>query len=371
MRNWRILGKSIILVLIIFIPSQSNYNFQGYNRNQSDELVLKGIGTYGWEKSRPCFQGISQAKVAAIDNYIRQNDLNVDHLLLLKNGFNIAEEVYGSRHHTVEYIVKTVTATAIGLALKNHVLNLSQKVLDFFPELNSTNYHLWTLELTIKHLLTMTAGFNITGGLNYTGNFYHDILKRTMYASPGLEFQYDEYLYTLLAFIADDYLNDVLDSLSIFVELMSITEQGYSLGYGGMTMRIGDIAKLGYVYISNGIWDNSNFITNDWINESLAKQVEINDSLYYGYSWIINEELGCYSSGGFSNSQLFIIPEEKIVLVIMSREYSASYLEDYYFLIENILLNDDYKIILTIAYGFPTLLGIVVLFIVFRRIKKK
>jgi len=371
MRKWSFHGKTIILIMIFIIPSQFNYYSHAYNRNNIDNMEIESYGLYGWEKSKPIFQGISQAQILAIDNYILQNDLNVDHFLILKNGFNVAEKSYGFHTHSAGYIVKTVTATAIGLAVENNLLNLSQKVSDFFPEFNFTNFHPWVVDLTIKHLLTMTAGFNNSLPLNYTGDIYYDILKRNMIEKPGMEFCYDNYLYSLLAFIADDYFDDVLDTLSIFVELMSITNQGYSLGYGGMTMSIKDIAKLSYVYINNGIWENSNFISNDWINESLTKQVEINDSLNYGYSWIINEELGCFSSGGFSNSQMFIIPEENIVLVIMSREYSESYLEDYYFMIENILLNDDYKIILTIAYGFPTLLGIVVLFIIFRKIKRK
>lgn len=371
MRNWAVFHKIIFLTLIITFPSRVEFSFRSYKGIEINHLEIESYGKYGWETSRPYFQGISQAQIQAIDNYILQNDLNVDHFLIVKNGYSIAEKHYGNIHHTLSNIVKTFTATAIGLALKNQALNLSQKVLDFFPDKNSTNYHPWTADITIKHLLTMTAGFNTTAGLNYTGDFYHDILKRSMIERPGLSFHYDEYLYSLLAFIAKEYYSEVLDTLSIFVELISITEQGYPLGYYGMSMRIENIAKLGYVYINNGIWENSSFITNEWINESLTKQVEIGNSLYYGYSWLINEELGCYSSGEFSNSQLIIIPKENIVFVIMSSEYSQSYLEDYYYMIEEILLNEEFMIILGISYGFPLTLGTIFVWIIVRRFKKR
>jgi CubicO group peptidase (beta-lactamase class C family) len=371
MRNWVILSKQVFLLIIIVFPFQSDFNFQNHNGNENNHLGIEDYGYYGWETSRSYFQDISYVQIKAIDNYIIQNDLNIDHFLLVKNGYSIAEKRYGFTTHTLSNIVKTFTATAIGLALQNQALNLSQKALDFFPELNSTNYHPWTADITIEHLLTMTAGFNTTNGFNYTGDFYHDVLKRPMFTRPGLTFHYDKYLYSLLAYIADEYYYEVLGTLSIFVEIMSITEQGYPLGYYGMSMTIDDVAKLGYVYTNNGIWKGNNFITNDWINESLTKQMKISESLYYGYSWLINEEMDCYSSGDFDNSQLFIIPKENIVFVIMSREYSQRYLEDYYYIIEEILLNKEYLIISGLSYGIPMTLGILLIWIIIRRFIKK
>lgn len=361
-------SKSFLFVIILINSFYSNY----YSLKSSrDNFELESYGFYGWEKSNPCFQGLSGLKIAAFKNYIQKNDLDVDYILV-KNGYEIAKKTSLFPNNNANYIVTTLTATAIGLALKDDVLNFSQKVLDFFPSLNSTGYHPWTSELTIKHLLTMTAGFDISEGFNYTGDFYHNILKRSMNSRPGVVFCFDRYLYTLLAFIAGDYIEEILNTLSIFVESMSITEQGYSVGYGGMTIHFGDLSKLGYLYINNGLWENNVLITEHWINESLSKHVRINNTSYFGYSWIFNEKIGCYSSGWISNNQLFIIPEEKIVLVILGNDYSGRrYLNHYYFLIENILLNDDFGIILGFAYGFPIILGAIFVWIIIRRFKKK
>lgn len=218
----------------------------------------------------------------------------------------------------------------------------------------------------------MSAGFNTSESIDYSKSCYLEmLLGGSIIAKPGAKFTYDSSLYVLLAYILQYvkefdryYYSKILATLSIFVELMSITIDGLILGSRGMTMGIDDVAKIGYLYLNNGTWNKKKLITEEWIDESLDKQIAVNDSLYFGYSWLINDQLGCYSAGGFSNDQLFIIPEENTIFVIFSREYSESYLKQYYYIIENILFNEEYKTILAFAYGIPFTMSVLVIMIV-------
>ncbi|NHK32573.1 MAG: serine hydrolase [Asgard group archaeon] len=371
--NKRIL-QSIIAIFIIISLILPHYSANCIENGYTDFLINDWIN-YGWENKRPLRQRVNPLNVQNMFHYIEQEKLDITHIFVLKNGFNVVEKnfkinLWGSNSYDVGFIVKTITASAIGLAIENNQVNLSQKVLDFFPEINQSELDPCVMNITVDHLLSMRAGFQKSDNLSFKGDVYQRILKRPIVNEPGAVFSYDKYLYTLLAYIGGDYIDLFLDALSIIVEIMAVTFQGYSLGFDGMTMSMNSLVKIGYMYLNNGFWEGKEIITNDWIKKSLTKHSTINDTLSYGYSWLINERIGCYSTGGFSNNQLIIIPKENAVIVIISYEYEESYLDNYY-IIENILFNTKADFILGLAFGIPIIMIILVSIITYTIKRKK
>ena len=47
--------------------------------------------------------------------------------------------------------------------------------------------------------------------------------------------------------------------------------QGITIGWGQLRMRPRDMAKFGYLYLNDGLWDDTRIISSQWIKESTRK----------------------------------------------------------------------------------------------------
>jgi CubicO group peptidase (beta-lactamase class C family) len=71
---------------------------------------------------------------------------------------------------------------------------------------------------------------------------------------------------TPLVTFATNYLFDPLD---IETRTWERDPQGYYMGGGDMAYTSRDMAKFGYLYLSNGAFDGKQVIPSEWIDESL------------------------------------------------------------------------------------------------------
>lgn len=60
--------------------------------------------------------------------------------------------------HHIASVTKSVLSALIGIGIdKGYIAGVDQKVIDFFPEFSLDEHEYLKRELTVKHLLTMTA----------------------------------------------------------------------------------------------------------------------------------------------------------------------------------------------------------------------
>jgi CubicO group peptidase (beta-lactamase class C family) len=84
------------------------------------------------------------------------------------------------------------------------------------------------------------------------------------------------------------------------------------------------MAKFGYLYLQNGVWDGKQIIPEDWITESTQKQIAINAEEDYGYLFWLknmtdtehNKDYFTYRASGAGGQNIVIIPELDMVIVI-------------------------------------------------------
>ena len=118
-------------------------------------------------------------------------------------------------------MAKSIVSLAIGCAIDDgFIANTDQAVSDFIPEFNSFNGK----KLTIKHLLTMSAGvdfeesyvspFSPTTQLYYGDNLKDVVYGMKMIEEPGIYFNYQSGVTQLLAFIVEKATGE---SLSAYV----------------------------------------------------------------------------------------------------------------------------------------------------------
>ena len=82
------------------------------------------------------------------------------------------------------------------------------------------------------------------------------------------------------------------------------------------------MAKIGYLYLNNGVWDGRQIIPITWIEASTKKYVQVPEplepwNLYMGYLWWLHED-GLYAAHGMKGQFIYVIPELDLVVVITS-----------------------------------------------------
>jgi CubicO group peptidase (beta-lactamase class C family) len=83
--------------------------------------------------------------------------------------------------------------------------------------------------------------------------------------------------------------------------------QGVTLGSTGLTLRSPDMAKLGYLYLHHGRWNETQVVPEEWVSASTGKQIETKGLMNaaeddgYGYLWW-NDSWGGYSAHGLADN---------------------------------------------------------------------
>ncbi|KAA6311506.1 6-aminohexanoate-dimer hydrolase, partial [termite gut metagenome] len=130
----------------------------------------------------------------------RQAELDVHSLMVLHHGKVIAEFWQGEgapdKPHVMHSVSKTFTATAIGFAVSEGKLKVTDKVISFFLDKLPAEVSPYLKELEIRHLLTMSAG-QAVGADNRATNYNGDedwvkiFLSLPIVHKPGTQHSYN------------------------------------------------------------------------------------------------------------------------------------------------------------------------------------
>jgi type 1 glutamine amidotransferase len=88
--------------------------------------------------------------------------LDIHSLMIVRHGKVVAEQWFGNnapdKLHSLWSVSKTFTATAIGFAVSENLLKVTDRVISFFPDKLPPVVSPYLKELEIRHLLTMSVG---------------------------------------------------------------------------------------------------------------------------------------------------------------------------------------------------------------------
>jgi len=296
-----------------------------------------------WRTSTPEEQGIDSAMILAMLQEIQQKDLNVHSVLIIRHGY-LVTEVYFPPYtreikHPLHSISKSVTSTMTGIAIEEgHIESVQQKVLDFFPVIAKETKDNNLKDLTVEHLLTMSAGFNT----NTLPNFYNQDLSfdsieyilthSNVLWKPGETFFYDSGMPHVLSAIIQQTSGLTLEAYAQkkLFEPLGITDfswqsdpQGITTGYTGLSLQPRDMAKYGYLYLHNGKWNGKQIVPATWVESSTTGHMETKGLMNaaeddgYGYYWWI-DSFGGYSAHGHGGQYIFVVPGLDMIVVFTS-----------------------------------------------------
>ena len=275
--------------------------------------------------------------------------------------------------HSCRSVTKSVTSACIGIALQQgKIKNINQRIFEFFPEYSSQDTGLKS-QITIKDLLTMTAGFqwneadlgSATSSETIMGNASNPVaymVSLSMANTPGKVFNYNGGATQLLAGIIHKSTGLPLDSFAkkyLFAPIgITSFEWGRTYGsdmpdaFSSLYLTSRDMLKFGLLYLNEGRWNNKQVIPAAWVQESIKSFIVADDGSdprfgksEYGFQWwilrdtVMNKPITIAACIGNGGQRVFIDKENKLVVVFTGGNYDRP---DMYFNPHKVLVNFIY-----------------------------
>jgi CubicO group peptidase (beta-lactamase class C family) len=113
--------------------------------------------------------------------------------------------------------------------------------------------------------------------------------------------------------------------LGITSRRWSTDNDGVNTGGIGLALTPRDMAKIGYLYLNNGVWDNQQIISTGWVQQTTSPQPGnpvLPNQPGYGYGWWVYEMHGqtVYYAAGYGGQFIFVIPAFDMVVVMTGDE---------------------------------------------------
>lgn len=310
-----------------------------------------------WKSITFAKAGVDSFVVDSIDQAIQSyQNISEDYrsFIIAKNNFLVFEEYYDEGGVNELNSLKSVTKSIIGiLAGKAIELGLiesvDQKIIELFPDYYKEIEDDTKKDITVKDLLTMSAGFkwNNFGGKYrsgwdiYKGNRHEYMITHTvMEYDPGEFYNYNSGLSHMISGIitneseastekfAEKYL---FNPLGIDNYKWTADRNGYNLGNSELFLTSRDMAKIGLLVLEDGFWFDKQLISENWIEEMTARHIETQGigkkySDYYGYYWWIKDYRGVKINfaAGYGGQYIFVIPEYELVIIFTTNWSSSS-----------------------------------------------
>ena len=284
----------------------------------------------GLLRSKPHEAAISAAGVLDFLHATEQQNLDLHTLLIARHG-KLAVELYrwpynATRPRIGHSLAKSFTSAAIGLAVSEGHLKLTDRVIDFFPEHLPPDVSDNLRAMTVRDLLTMRTGHaEETSGSIWRAiktSWIAEFLKIPVVHRPGEVYVYTSAASYMLAAVFTKATGQTLhaylrprlfEPLGIVGETWDIGPDGLNPGGNGLTCKVSDLLKFGLLHLQKGIWNGNRILPAEWIEEATRP---IGDS-NYGFHWVTGPQ-GEFFAMGLFGQLIAMFPAYDAVVVLNS-----------------------------------------------------
>jgi CubicO group peptidase (beta-lactamase class C family) len=339
--------------------------------------------TKEWPLIQPSAAGFDSAAITALDADITNGKYGlVDSMLIIRDGKQVLArsyahdygKIYGelARHegplnhdvhgpynyfsaefhpyyqhsdlHTMQSVSKSVTSITIGIAIARHEFpaDLDTPILKYFDEYKVANLDERKRRIRVRDLLTMTAGLEWNEDLPYNDpknscdvmESKHDwveyVINQPMAAEPGKVWVYSSGATQLLSHIfkkvtgktVDEYAAEYLFRPLGIAYYWKHSPTGLPDTEGGLYISSSSLAKIGYLFLKNGMWEGKQIVSADWVKASVKPAMNVEDEgrhWGYGFQWWLQPwgkpEKFAWAARGFGGQELRVVPECNLIVV--------------------------------------------------------
>lgn len=333
--------------------------------------------THGWEKAAPASVGLDESTLAAFDKDLSVGKFDlVDSFAVFRCGKLVFERKYshdysqiygkeaktrgplnarltgpynyfdpawhpyyhGSDLHTMQSVSKTVSSVIVGIAVTHgdFKAGLDTPLLHYFDETKVKNVDDRKRRITLRHVLTMTTGLDWNEEVAYddprndadlmeaTDDWIQYVIDRPMAKEPGTVFNYSSGVSELLAYIFQKQTGQDIEKYGeqyLFTPLgMNHYWKRSPLGVvdteGGLFLNGQDLAKIGYLYLHDGVWDGKQIVSKEWVKQSVTPFIEAEEGFQYGFKWWLlpQKEGFAWMARGFGGQRLMVFPKNDLIV---------------------------------------------------------
>jgi len=247
---------------------------------------------------------------------------------------------HGTDMHSMQSVSKTVTSVIFGVAMTrgDFKAGVNTPVLEYFDVTKVRNVDERKRRMTLRDVLTMTAGLAWIEDVPYddprsdsslmeaTDDWVEYVIDKPMAAEPGKVFNYSSGVTELLAYIfkketgqdIDDYGEKYLFAPLGIKHHWKRTYMDVIDTEGGLYLNGSDLAKIGYFYLHDGIWDGKQIVSKDWVRDSLKGYIDAEGDYQYGYKWWLlkrTDRAGyVWMARGFGGQRMMVFPQEGMIV---------------------------------------------------------
>ena len=292
----------------------------------------------GLPRSTPEAEGIPSEVIADFFRALDDGGYEVHGLMILRHDKVVAEHwwrPYGPQYpHAMYSATKSFTGAAIGFAVQEGLLKVSDKVQSFFPDLMPEHPAPELSRLTVEHLLSMSAGHARTQYAGSGTDQIRSFLAMDYAYEPGTRFEYNitcshmlsQIITRLTGITLYEYLKPrLLDPLGIRDVTWEMDLDGRNMGNGGMHSKTSDLAKFGIFLKNKGNWQGRQLLNREWVEAMTTPHIfqrpELSDEENekddsgkgYGYQVWMGRRNSFRAIGG-QNQLVMVIPEYDLVV---------------------------------------------------------
>ena len=206
-------------------------------------------------------------------------------------------------------VAKTFTATAVGIAQDQGLLNVDDAILSYIGTDGAGTKDPAMKDVTVRHLLTHTMGIEKaylhTQHRNnlHTDDWLSFCLSQPLGDKPGERFMYSNSNFYLLSRIISKVSGKTMD-MFLYEHLfkpLDITDYAFTRcprgevqGGTGMFAASKDMAKLGVLYMHEGMWEGRCILSKEWVREATRNQTSHILDTRYGFGMGVFDEGFCF-----------------------------------------------------------------------------
>jgi hypothetical protein len=353
-------------------------------------LVASSLGAqpkpFTWPSAKPSQVGLNPAVLDSLDAEITAGKYgNIDRMLVIRRGRIVVDKryprdydaIYGDSSrassslnnshdptgpfnyfnpwwhptyrrgtlHTLQSVSKTVASAVIGVAVtRGEFPTLDTPILTFFDTAAVANLDPRKRRITIRHLLTMSGGFdwnesipysdprNTAGALEASPDWVKFTIDRPMMREPGTQFNYSSGESALLAHIffratgvdIEEYAaRHLFAPLGITNWHWKRTTSGAIDTEGGLYLDATDLARIWQLWLQGGRWQGTTVVSEAWVRESVTPHVATSTRAgapKYGFKWWlynnpVQTDAYIWAGSGFGGQFPMAFPDQEMVVV--------------------------------------------------------
>ena len=275
-------------------------------------------------------------------NGVEDKKLSVNFIKITQKGETVAEYSRIQKCRLPSWsLAKGFTALGIGLAVDEGLLNLDEKIIDFFPEYEEYAIAQNIKRITLKHLLTMTSGlsnpiFFESPTSRKTKDWAKCFFSDSFPYIPGEKWLYSNFNTYMASRALEkrahmtllDYMKPrFFDRIGIFNPVWSTCPMGHTAAANGLMLDIDELAIYTDLLSGFGRTNGNRIVSEEYMK--LASSPLVDNSVLtteknktytgfgYGLQFLNNPGDGYRSEGKYGQFAI-CLPEKEIGISVMS-----------------------------------------------------